>query len=334
MERPDHGATTPCSERRAAPVFDAVWTALGVIGAFTALASPEMYGDDQTALALADAGLATAFGFSAAYGFETASMCRKLRKASAAREATSAEAREVKWVTQVRRSEWPTETVVQPPWQEDAVDKKPPPDGAGGFRFGAEVSQAEKVCVGSGFEFNEEPNLADEGLQHWRCSGQFVRGEAATYLTFCGNKGLCEVVFMARPAANDTKLWEHAFRDYRRAISERFGSPILSHYEVPPVCTSATAFLVCLGQGKAEARLEWRWKTGHRIRLQMASAEKIDMLSLSTPAIIASFQAPLAFALREVPSLPSTIDPPAAGVGSGLGGASGVEEGGPAASPQ
>lgn len=151
-----------------------------------------------------------------------------------------------------------------------------PPNGAGGYAFGATPEQVRAKCAA-------ERGRLDHTGQKSTCTTEHAELGAThvTLLEYCTGV-VCKVhslVIMDRP---DAESWLVTFERLRRDLQQSYGTPDGEKTQLPADCEEA--FADCVRSGKAWAVLRWRWDDGHAITLQIGTTQRLAAISVSYAA--------------------------------------------------
>jgi hypothetical protein len=152
---------------------------------------------------------------------------------------------------------------------------KPPaltaaPEGAGGFRFGETVAEAQSACTGGGHAWKRTGDDAE-------CSSTLVPlgTSARATLRLCQD-AVCGIeLFVAEPAEKVVTKYDELYS----ALEKKYGIPKQRRSEVVPACQSDLK--TCLSGAAAPAGAAWRWPDGNAIEVRLAALAGTPLVDLA-----------------------------------------------------
>jgi hypothetical protein len=149
------------------------------------------------------------------------------------------------------------------------------PEGAGGFRFGHTVAEAQASCIGRGYKWKRPGSDAE-------CSSSLVPvGTSARVVLHTCQEAICGIdVLVTEPPEKLIAKYDELYA----LLEQKYGIPRQKRAAVDAACSSN--LVACISGPTAPIGAAWRWPDGNSLELSLTQSAGAIVVSLaySNPA--------------------------------------------------
>ena len=154
-----------------------------------------------------------------------------------------------------------------------------PPVGAGGFRLGAPIAEAQAACQRAGHGWF----VSTEDAEQFYCDGTPGHLEfAASALINTCNGAICRIGLQHMLPVDDVSVWVKRFQRIEDRLWKLYGQPVYRSDKTPKQClVSAATFASCLSARTAQMATAWAWANGTELHSGIANASAGPLIFVS-----------------------------------------------------